>query len=77
MESVNGIEENNFDIDALPLSQVGGKAMYLGRGIYFREMPVISLGYGSSLLVCKVLPGTTEYLTDRQGAGHSQGYLGL
>ena len=31
---------------------------------------VVSLGYGSSLLVCQVLPGKTEYLADRKVAGH-------
>ena len=70
LESVNGIAENNFDISAVPSSHERGKAMYLGRGVYFSEAPTVSLGYGSSLLVCQVLPGKTEHLADREAADH-------
>merc|ERR1719244_1344563 len=34
--------------------------MLFGRGIYFFEFPVVSLMYGSGLLLCKVLLGTCE-----------------
>ena len=70
LESVNGIAENNFDISAVPSSHERGKAMYLGRGVYFSEAPTVSLGYGSSLLVCQVLPGKTEHLANREAADH-------
>ena len=46
------------------------EALYLGRGFYFSKVPAVSLGYGSSLLVCQVLPGKTEYVADREAAGH-------
>lgn len=32
-----------------------------GRGIYFSEFPDVSIGYGSGLLLCRVLPGR-EYV---------------
>ena len=41
-----------------------------GQLVYFSEIPVVSLGYGSSLLVCQVLPGKTKYLVNREPAGH-------
>jgi hypothetical protein len=31
-----------------------------GRGVYFSELPAISLMYGNGLLLCKVLPGNCE-----------------
>ena len=70
MESINGIAKNNFDIDAVPLGYKRSKAMYFGRGVYFSESPTISLVYGSSLLICQVFLGQTEYLADREAAGH-------
>ena len=44
LESVNGITENNFDISAVPSSLERGKAMYLGRGVYFSELREQSAG---------------------------------
>lgn len=34
--------------------------MMFGRGVYFSELPAISLMYGNGLLLCKVMPGKSE-----------------
>ena len=34
-------------------------------GIYFSEYPATSLGYGSNMLLCRVLPGKTYDVTQR------------
>ena len=41
LESIKGIAENNFDIDAVPLGSERSKAMYLGHGVNFSESPTI------------------------------------
>lgn len=68
LESVNGIAENNFDLEAAP-SGPRSKAMALGRGVYLSSSPSTSLKYGSTLLLCKVLPGRTEEFESRAAAG--------
>jgi len=57
-ESMNLIVENNFSIDHLPTER--GKVMLFGRGIYFSELPGVSLMYGDSLLLCKVILGKVQ-----------------
>lgn len=56
-DAVDSIIKNNFDLNKLSKSS-GDKGFY-GAGIYFSDFPNISLQYGSSLLLCKVLPGKT------------------
>ena len=68
LESVNGIAENNFDLEAAP-SCPRSKAMALGRGVYLSSSARTSLQYGSTLLLCKVLPGRTEEFESRAAAG--------
>ena len=58
IESINGILESNFDIQASPCG--GGKAMVLGKGVYFSEKVSTCFSYGNSILLCKVLPGRVQ-----------------
>jgi hypothetical protein len=44
----------NFDLE------VKSKRFLYGRGIYFSKCPNISLGYGSDLILCRVLPGLSQ-----------------
>jgi Fe2+ transport system protein FeoA len=39
---------------------VKSKRFAYGRGIYFSQCPNISLGYGSDLILCRVLPGLSQ-----------------
>ena len=69
-ENIDSIITNNFLVDHLPHQQneVNGdrkKAMLFGRGIYFSELPDVSLMYGSGLLLCKVLVGSCEMFQPR------------
>ena len=57
-ESINKIAEDNFSLSALPEER--GKIMLFGRGMYFSELPGVSLMYGDKLLVCKVLLGKSQ-----------------
>ena len=63
--SVESILRTNFQIDHLPLQQtsqtnVRDKKMMFGRGIYFSELPAVSLMYGNGLILCKVLLGNCQ-----------------
>ena len=58
LESIKGILNSNFDIQASPSR--GKKAMVLGKGIYFSEMVFNSFRYGNSVLLCKVLAGKVQ-----------------
>ena len=57
-ENINLIAEDNFSLDALPAER--GKVMLFGRGLYFSELPGVSLMYGNMLLLCKVLLGKSQ-----------------
>merc|ERR550532_1926532 len=57
--------KTNFQIDHLPVQQtnqndVRDKKMMFGRGVYFSEIPAVSLMYGNGLLLCKVMLGKCE-----------------
>ena len=52
IENLNKIVENNFSLEHLPAER--GKLMFFGRGIYFSQLPGVSLMYGTGLLLCKV-----------------------
>ena len=56
-ESINKIVEGHFDID---FSSARGSRMLFGRGVYFSQLPGVSLMYGEGLLLCKVLLGKRE-----------------
>lgn len=63
--SLENILSSNFMLDALPLqvntqNETRKKTMMFGRGIYFSEIPAISLMYGNGLLLCKVMLGRCE-----------------
>eukprot|EP00090_Calanus_glacialis_P021862 TRINITY_DN33717_c0_g1_i1.p1 TRINITY_DN33717_c0_g1~~TRINITY_DN33717_c0_g1_i1.p1 ORF type:complete len:721 (-),score=164.97 TRINITY_DN33717_c0_g1_i1:237-2399(-) len=65
VSSLDSILTTNFIVDALPQQQnthneQRKKAMMFGRGVYFSELPAISLMYGNGLLLCKVMPGKSE-----------------
>ena len=53
--SVQGIMKSNFDMARI--SQNTGNPGQYGAGIYFSEVPETCMHYGSSLVLCQVLPG--------------------
>ena len=57
-ENINKIVVDNFKIDNLPMNR--GKLMLFGSGVYFSELPGVSLMYGESLILCKVLLGKCQ-----------------
>jgi len=62
---VESILKTNFQIDHLPVQQtnqndVRDKKMMFGRGVYFSEIPAVSLMYGNGLILCKVLLGNCQ-----------------
>jgi len=57
-ENINKIVDDNFNIDILPMNR--GKLMLFGKGVYFSELPGVSLMYGESLILCKVLLGKCQ-----------------
>lgn len=63
--SLDNILSSNFILDAAPIQQNSNqetrkKTMMFGKGVYFSEMPSVSLMYGNGLLLCKVLLGKCE-----------------
>ena len=67
---LNSIATHNFDINATPqqlttTNQTRKKSMIFGKGVYLTELPTLSLMYGNGLLLCKVLPGNCETLTNQ------------
>merc|ERR1719410_3340353 len=63
--SLDNILASNFMLDALPLqvntqNETRKKTMMFGRGVYFSEIPAISLMYGNGLLLCKVMLGDCQ-----------------
>ena len=60
-DNVEQIMKENFRLDKIK------RAAY-GNGIYFSEFPDISIGYGTGLLLCKVLPGKS-YRCDQSFSG--------
>jgi len=68
--SVDSILKNNFSLDHSPIQQQESsrdKRRMFGEGIYFSEMPAVSLMYGNGLLLCKVILGDCETFTPRPG----------
>jgi len=60
--SVDNIVQHNFDPRRIGSQTDSG---WWGRGFYFSEYPATSLGYGSNMLLCRVLPGKTYDVTQR------------
>jgi len=64
VQNIDSIINYNFLIDSLPRNEgeekSRKKSMLFGRGVYFSELPGVSLLYGSGLLLCKVLLGSCE-----------------
>jgi len=68
--SVDSILKNNFSLDHSPIQQQESsrdKRSMFGEGIYFSEMPAVSLMYGNGLVLCKVILGDCETFTPRPG----------
>ena len=69
--SLEPILRNNFDIESAPLQpELGGgreKKMLFGRGIYFSEVPTVSLMYGNTLILCRVVLGACQNFTPVAG----------
>lgn len=57
-DSIMPIISGNFDIEAKPIGR--SKVMAHGRGVYFSDFSSFSLGYGSSLLMCRVISFTSD-----------------
>ena len=71
---VHQIATNNFDIEAIPKqlttnNQTRKKSMLFGKGVYFSEIPALSLIYGDGLILCKVLPGLCENIKMQNKTG--------
>jgi len=69
---VDSILQSNFLVEHAPVQQAGrrevrAKKMMFGRGVYFSEMPAVSLMYGNGLILCKVLLGRCEELRPVSG----------
>lgn len=60
--TVDKIVRNNFDPQFIGSQTDSG---YWGRGFYFSEFPSTSTGYGTNLLLCKVLLGKTFDVSQR------------
>merc|ERR1711923_147256 len=65
ISSLDNILASNFVVDAIPVQQncmneTRKKTMMFGRGVYFSEMPSVSLMYGNGLLLCKVMLGNNK-----------------
>jgi len=58
-ESLNLIIEQNFSLEHRPALRK--KLMLFGTGIYFSELPGVSLMYGEKLLLCKVILGKVQF----------------
>ena len=65
------ILRNNFDIESAPVQPELGegrrKKMVFGRGIYFSEVPTVSLMYGNTLILCRVVLGACQNFTPVAG----------
>ena len=64
-ESLRRLLEENFDLDSEPRQVIGQqklrpKSNVYGRGVYFSDLPRVSLIYGDILVLCRVLVGTGE-----------------
>ena len=75
ISSLDSILSNNFKVDALPTQkntshETRKKAMKFGSGIYFSEIPSISLMYGNGLLLCKVMLGSCEVFNPEKSSLH-------
>ena len=58
-ENVNIIVEENFSVEHQPVGK-REKTMLFGRGLYMSPLPGVSLMYGETLLLCKVLLGKCQ-----------------
>ena len=65
------ILRDNFDIESAPVQPELGagrkKKMQFGRGIYFSEVPTVSLMYGNTLILCRVVLGACQNFTPVAG----------
>jgi len=64
--NVDSILKNNFSLDQSPKQEQGSnrkKKELFGEGIYFSEMPAVSLMYGNGLVLCRVILGDCETFT--------------
>ena len=58
--NVDSILRENFSLELSSDEQGKEKNRVFGEGVYFSEMPALSLMYGNGLILCKVLPGSCE-----------------
>ena len=62
---IESILKTNFLLDHMPVQQTNkkdlrDKKMMFGRGVYFSELPAVSLMYGNGLILCRVLLGNCQ-----------------
>ena len=69
--ALDPILRDNFDIESAPVQPELGagrkKKMQFGRGIYFSEVPTVSLMYGNTLVLCRVVLGACQNFTPVAG----------
>ena len=58
--NVDSILRENFSLELSSAEQGKEKSRVFGEGVYFSEMPAVSLMYGNGLILCKVLLGSCE-----------------
>ena len=68
--NLDNILSYNFNLDANPIQQHHNKEtrqknMMFGKGVYFSEIPSVSLMYGNGLLLCKVMLGACDVFKPR------------
>ena len=62
--NLDSILRENLSLSFSPEQQEGKeKKRVFGKGIYFSEVPAVSLMYGNGLVLCKVLLGNCEQFT--------------
>ena len=66
--NLDSILKDNLSLSFSPEQQEGKeKKRVFGEGIYFSEMPAVSLMYGNGLILCKVLLGNCETFKPQPG----------
>ena len=66
--NVDSILRENFSLNISSDQQGKDKKRVFGEGIYFSEMPAVSLMYGNGLILCKVLLGNCQLFSPQPEA---------
>ena len=66
--NVDSILRENFSLNISSDQQGKDKKRVFGEGIYFSELPAVSLMYGNGLILCKVLLGNCQLFSPQPEA---------